>query len=144
MSTILVDTLTGKTVAGDITVTSEGGAATMQLQQGLAKAWINFNGTSTIAARDSLNLSGLVDNGQGDYTVNFTNAFGTANYTVSGTASGNADADRGYTGFMAADTNNPPTASALRTKFGLGSTGSANGQLYDGLYNTILNHGDLA
>jgi hypothetical protein len=37
MSTILVDNLTGKTSAGDITVTSEGGAATMQLQQGLAK-----------------------------------------------------------------------------------------------------------
>ena len=37
MSEIKVDTLTGKTSAGDITVTSEGGAATMQLQQGLAK-----------------------------------------------------------------------------------------------------------
>ena len=39
MSTILVDNLTGKTSAGDITVTSEGGAATQSLQQGLAKAW---------------------------------------------------------------------------------------------------------
>ena len=43
MSEIKVDTLTGKTTAGDITVTSEGGAATMQLQQGLAKAWVGFN-----------------------------------------------------------------------------------------------------
>jgi hypothetical protein len=51
MSTILVDNLTGKTSAGDITVTSEGGAATMQLQQGLAKAWVNFNGTGTVALR---------------------------------------------------------------------------------------------
>lgn len=145
MASILkVDELQGIVSAGDITVTSEGGAATQSLQQGLAKSWLNFNGTGTIATRDSLNVSGLVDNGQGDYTANFTNAFGAADYTVSGTASGNGDAIRGYTGFMAADASNAPTASALRTKFGLGSTGSANGQLYDGVYNTILNHGDLA
>ena len=45
MSTILVDNLTGKTSAGDITVTSEGGAATQSLQQGLAKVWVMFQGT---------------------------------------------------------------------------------------------------
>ncbi len=125
--TIAFDTLQ---TSGQITGTAKS-VDTDYVQQGLAKAWFNFNGTGTIAARDSLNVSGLVDNGQGDYTVNFTNAFGAADYTVSGTASGNGDAIRGYTGFMAADANNAPTASALRTKFGLGSTGSANGQLYD-------------
>jgi len=134
MSELRADTITGSDGTSPVTLT----------KQSAAKAWINFNGTGTITARGSLNLSTLVDNGQGDYTVNFTNAFGAADYTVSGTASGNADAIRGYTGFMAADANNAPTASALRTKFGLGSTGSANGQLYDGVYNTILNHGDLA
>jgi len=80
MSTILVDNLTGKTSAGSITVTSEGGAATQSLQQGLAKAWVNFNGTGTIAARDSLNVSGLVDNSTGDYTVTMASAMGNANY----------------------------------------------------------------
>jgi hypothetical protein len=98
------------------------------LQQGLAKAWINFNGTSTIAARDSLNLSALVDNGQGDYTVNFTNAFGKRIILYSGTALVTLMPIVGIQ-FMAADTNNRPTASALRTKFGLGSTGSANGTI---------------
>jgi len=82
MSEIKVDTLTGKTTAGDITVTSEGGAATMQLQQGLAKVWVNFNGTGTIAIRDSLSASGLVDNGTGNYTVNFTNAMSSANFSA--------------------------------------------------------------
>jgi hypothetical protein len=89
MSTILVDNLTGKTSAGSITVTSEGGAATQSLQQGLAKAWVNFNGTGTIASRDSLNVSGLVDNGTGDYTVNFSSSFNAADYCISGTAGGN-------------------------------------------------------
>jgi|DEB0MinimDraft_4_1074332.scaffolds.fasta_scaffold170697_2 hypothetical protein len=90
MSTILVDNLTGKTSAGSITVTSEGGAATQSLQQGLAKAWVNFNGTGTIAARDSLNLSSLDDDGTGSYGVNVTNSFSSADYcpTTSCNASG--------------------------------------------------------
>ena len=89
MSEIKVDNLTGKTSAGDITVTSEGGAATMQLQQGLAKAWVNFNGTGTIAARDSVNLSSLSDLNTGVYQINFSNAFNNGNYANVGSL-GNA------------------------------------------------------
>ena len=85
MSTILVDNLTGKTSAGSITVTSEGGAATQSLQQGLAKAWVNFNGQGTIAARDSFNLSSLDDNGTGDYGVNMSSVFSSANHSAHGT-----------------------------------------------------------
>ena len=48
------------------------GTATTNLQQGLAKAWINFNGTGTIATQDSLNVSGITDNGTGDYTSTFS------------------------------------------------------------------------
>tara|TARA_R100001460_G_scaffold12782_1_gene29190 strand:+ start:910 stop:1323 length:414 start_codon:yes stop_codon:yes gene_type:complete len=50
---------------------------------GSAKAWVNFNGTGTIAARDSLNLSSLADDATGVYTINFSNAFDGANYSVS-------------------------------------------------------------
>ena len=90
MASILkVDELRGIASTGNITITSEGGAATMQLQQGLAKAWVNFNGTGTIAARDSLNLSSLSDGGTGDYTVNFSSSFNAADYCISGTAGGN-------------------------------------------------------
>jgi hypothetical protein len=39
--------------------------------RGIAKAWVNFNGTGTIAARDSENVSSLTDNGTGDYTATF-------------------------------------------------------------------------
>jgi len=52
--------------------------------RGIAKAWVNFNGTGTIAARDSENVSSLTDNGTGDYTVNFTAAMGNANYSFTG------------------------------------------------------------
>ena len=59
---------------------------TVYVARGSAKAWVNFNGTGTIATRDSFNLSSLTDNGVGDYTVNFTSAFAAADYSVSGSA----------------------------------------------------------
>jgi len=81
MSTILVDNLTGKTSAGSITVTSEGGAATQSLQQGLAKAWANLNGIGTIALRDSLNISSATDLGTGYYKKSYTNSMSNINYS---------------------------------------------------------------
>lgn len=51
---------------------------------GLAKAWVNFNGQGTVAIRQSLNISSITDNGTGLYTLNFTTAMPTANYSVAG------------------------------------------------------------
>ena len=48
----------------------------------LCRAWVNFNGTGTVAIRASFNVSSVTDNGTGDYTVNFTNALPDANYAV--------------------------------------------------------------
>lgn len=48
----------------------------------LAQAWVNFNGTGTVAIRASGNVSSITDNGVGDYTVNFTSAQTDANYSV--------------------------------------------------------------
>lgn len=45
-----------------------------------AKAWVNFNGTGTVAIRASGNVSSITDNTTGDYTVNFTVAMTDANY----------------------------------------------------------------
>ena len=47
------------------------------------KGWINFNGTGTIAIRDSFNVSGIVDNSTGDYTVTWTTDFAGADYSLS-------------------------------------------------------------
>jgi hypothetical protein len=46
----------------------------------LARAWVNFNGTGTVAIRDSGNVSSLTDNGTGDFTVNFSSALTDANF----------------------------------------------------------------
>lgn len=48
------------------------------------RAWVNFNGTGTVAIRASGNVSSITDNGTGDYTVNFTTAMVDANYGVTG------------------------------------------------------------
>jgi hypothetical protein len=68
-----------------ITTLSDGTNSTSATNpiQGSAKAWVNFNGTGTVAIRASYNVSSITDNGTGDYTVNFTNAFADTNYSVS-------------------------------------------------------------
>jgi hypothetical protein len=52
------------------------------------RAWVNFNGTGTVAIRASGNVSSITDNGTGDYTVNFTTAMVDANYAASMVADG--------------------------------------------------------
>ena len=56
------------------------------LSQFTAKAWVNFNGTGTVAIRDSHNVSSITDNGTADYTTNFSNAMSNSNYVYSSTA----------------------------------------------------------
>ena len=53
----------------------------------MCRAWVNFNGTGTVAIRASGNVSSITDNGTGDYTVNFTTAMSDANYSKVATAS---------------------------------------------------------
>jgi len=76
--------MAGKIVADTLEHSTAGSLSTQYVVEGSAKAWVNFNGTGTIASRDSLNVSGLVDNGTGDYTVNFSNSMGNTNYAWSG------------------------------------------------------------
>mgnify|MGYP003655133755 CR=1 FL=1 len=54
------------------------------------RAWVNFNGSGTVAIRASGNVSSITDNGTGDYTVNFTTAMPDANYCAAGSI-GNGD-----------------------------------------------------
>ena len=80
MATLKTNTLTGTSTAGSIAVTGEGNSTTTNLQQGLAKVWYNFKGDGTVLIRDSLNASGITDNGTGDYDITFTNNMGNNDY----------------------------------------------------------------
>ena len=77
------------------------------------RAWVNFNGTGTVAIRASFNVSSITDNGTGDYTVNFTTAMPDANYAASG---GCGDDGATNDRILSPTFNNTPTASALRTR----------------------------
>jgi hypothetical protein len=72
------------TFSGDVTL----GSSVLATPTGSApsytcRAWVNFNGTGTVAIRASGNVSSITDNGTGDYTVNFTTAMPDANFSAS-------------------------------------------------------------
>ena len=75
--------MAGKIVASTIN-DDTGVLATQNGMTGIAKAWVNFNGTGTVAIRSAFNVSSITDNGTGNYTLNFTTAMPDANYAVSG------------------------------------------------------------
>ena len=77
---VQINQLRGIDTAGSIAVQGEG-SATTNMQQGLAKVFINFNGTGTIATRDSFNTSSIADLGTGNYRVVFNNNMSNGNYT---------------------------------------------------------------
>ena len=81
-SEIAIDKLKGVSSAGSMTVVGEGGSTTTNLQQGLAKAWVNFNGSGTVATRDTHNISSINDVTTGQYEPDFSNNMASANYTV--------------------------------------------------------------
>ena len=86
---VKVNQLSGIDTAGSITVQGEG-TSTTNLQQGLCKSWVNFDGSeSPLTNRDSFNVSSLVDNGTGNYDQVYTNNMSSANYSVTGTGADN-------------------------------------------------------
>jgi hypothetical protein len=95
------------------------------------RAWVNFNGTGTVAIRASGNVTSITDNGTGDYTVNFTNAMPDVNYAATHmVAQANADpAGSGNVDWMIYYSQ---TTSALRVTAGNGSSTAAD-QFYVGI-----------
>jgi len=113
MSTLVIDTIQGKTTAGSVNVRGEGSNNT-NLQQGLTKGWSEYNGTGTVAINDSFNFSSLTDGGTADYTVTMATSMSSINYVVVGSNIGSTSAY--YNSFMASR-GFTKTASAYRTRF---------------------------
>ena len=79
-------TLTGNVSVADV-LSFNSGYGSSATAYG-CRAWVNFNGTGTVAIRASGNVSSITDNAAGDYTVNFTTAMVDANYNVCGSVNG--------------------------------------------------------
>ena len=133
MASILkVDELRGIASAGNITVTSEGGAATQSLQQGLAKMWFQIN-QSSFGVLDSINVSSASDDGTGVFTVTRINNMNNSNYGVATSSMG----DR--VGLFGSDGNNHTTS---QNNFTLND--SRNATFADWNRNGAILTGDLA
>ena len=129
MSTLVIDTVQGKTTAGSVNVRGEGSNNT-NLQQGLNKLWVNLNGTAVdgtsdlTGVRDSFATASVVDNGTGDHTINFTNNMNNNTYVIGSHTQRNASVTENSicssyqnnynnahnTGFFRISTNRPDIA----------------------------------
>jgi len=139
MASILkVDTLTGVTTAGSISVTGEGNSTTTNLQQGLAKASINFTQVSTQTIRSSVNISSLTDAGTGQTSgISFISSM--ANSLFAGSFYTNAttgEARNNFSNDYAGGFGDKSTSS-----FGTYSYSTVNA---DGAMNDVIIFGDLA
>ena len=103
MSEIRANTVSNAAGTGPVTLTG----------QYAAKVWVNWNGTGTVAVRDSANVSSITDNGTGTYTVNFTSALADANFSAQYSANRDATGNYGYA--TALPYNQVPTSSSIRT-----------------------------
>ena len=87
-SVLKVDSITGVTTAGSVSVQGEG-SATTNLQQGLAKHFVNFDASSgTPTSQDSFNVSSLTDSATGKFGINVNNNYSNVTYSLAGYACG--------------------------------------------------------
>ena len=99
MSTLNVNTVQSSTSNPPIFKNSGGDVAGT-----LARAWVNFNGTGTVAIRDSYNVSSITDNGTGNYTVNFGSAMSSINYSTVISGDHHYSALYGFAGYVSSTT----------------------------------------
>ena len=139
MSTVKVNTLTGTTTAGSIAVTGEGNSTTTNLQQGLCKAWVQFDGDATdAAARDSNNVGSMTDHSTVTYSVNYTNNMANDDYSFAMAANNN---DTG-TGMVTGDSGHQTVVAVGSLKFSF--TGSSSNSVTDTIIGSAMIIGDLA
>jgi hypothetical protein len=90
---------------------------------GIAKAWVNFNGTGTPSIRSSFNVSSITDVGTGIFRVNFTNAMPNSNYSTICTNTNNIGISMGWASLDSNDQSTTQTAQIWN--------GQPNGTVYD-------------
>lgn len=127
-SKLKVDELEGVTTAGSIDVTSEGGAVSTNLQQGLAKCWVGSFAFSDNSVGDSFNAGSFTDNGAGELITNFTNVMANTGYSTT-------NSDNNYSLIMV----NAQTTSSTRS-----DTHTTSFSGWDGAIQKVTVHGDLA
>jgi len=132
-SELKVDKFTGVTTAGSILVTGEG-TATTNLQQGLAKGWMNFD-QDTPTIDDSLNIASVTDHSAGQFSPQYTNSFGNVNYACSGMTNN--------TIFICLEDGNSETTETTTSDTKMHAM-QHGGSVFDCEQTMVIWHGDLA
>ena len=122
-----------------LTDASSGNSTAMStINQGTAKAWANFNGTGTIATRDSFNVASLTDTATGEHEVNLSSAFSDTNYATS-------DASAGGSPLTSSNYNRVmESVGSATNKLDCITYAPNNGAIVDISHIQIIAHGDLA
>ena len=140
MSEIKVDKISGKTSANAVTVTGENGSTQTSLQQGLTKMWCCWDGDDNPPTiNDSFNVTDFTDNGLADIDINFTNVFGSVNYSFMSQSENTFNSSEDAMVISFYDSSNKNTHDIRCTQ--ASAKGGANGECPD---NSATAHGDLA
>ena len=129
-SVLNVDTIAAKDGTSPVTLTN----------QYAIKIWINFNGSGTIATRDSFNVSGIADEGTGDYTTTFTNSMSSGDYCET---DGSLETGTSRSTAVQGDTHSQLSGS-LRIKYALSDDAADGTQAGDIAFVQQMFVGDLA
>ena len=114
-------------MANTSTYVSDGGSATQNTVQGLAKAWAHVTGTGTVAIDDSFNASGMTDRGTGQYTVSYSNNMGNTHYACPfGGKNPSVSSELGCLGLAEASDQLATGSIPFRVLFGNGTFGDYN------------------
>ena len=142
MSTLVIDTIRGKTTAGSINVRGEGSNNT-NLQQGLCKMFVSINDAGS-AIRNSFNVASYTDESNAVFTTTYTNSFSDAVYiTTSGIRDGGGEND---TRMIAGSTSAGYYATGSQRNFSCehNVSGTGVGRLNSAEYAMLASVGDLA
>jgi hypothetical protein len=143
-------TVTGAGVStATSTLPSEGGAATTIVAQGLAKSWCHIDGDGTASILDSFNGTSMTDNGTGDYTFTIANDFLSAARRNCAMGMWNNDnrssaITSAVRGLIIYQHSAAEAAGSFRVNTQYGSSGQADGAVYDSGSVYLTFHGDLA
>ena len=133
---VKVNQLSGIDTAGSILVTGEGNSTTTNLQQGLAKQWVNIDAsTSTPSLENSFNVASLTDQGTGLFDYNTTNNFSNAKFAGSGCH----EVYSARAGAIESSDDRGNSTSIVRTR-----VNNSGGTAFDSREIMFSTHGDLA
>ena len=133
---VKVNQLSGIDTAGSILVTGEGNSTTTNLQQGLAKQWVNIDAsTSTLSLENSFNVASLTDQGTGLFDYNTTNNFSNAKFAGSGCH----EVYSARAGAIESSDDRGNSTSIVRTR-----VNNSSGTAFDSREIMFSTHGDLA